>query len=127
VVEAGPFARAFLLLIVVPLTAAALVQALARRHRSGAVIKRTVLALMGPAMMATLFTVVASQASAVGDSARQLLVLLPICAGFLVRLIPRLVPRELGSIEPEEATSSSRRERGPAVASWWAPRPSARG
>jgi ACR3 family arsenite transporter len=72
VVEVGPFARAFLLLIVVPLTAAALVQALARRHRSGVV------------MMATLFTVVASQAGAVGGSMGQLLVLVPIYAGFLV-------------------------------------------
>lgn len=84
VVEIGPFARAFLLLIVVPLTAAALVQALARRHRSGVVIERTMLWLMVPLMMATLFTVVASQAGAVGDSLGQLLVLVPIYAGFLV-------------------------------------------
>ncbi|MBD8585282.1 arsenic resistance protein [Frigoribacterium sp. CFBP 13729] len=84
VVEVGPFARAFLLLIVVPLTAAALVQALARRHRSGVVIERTMLGLMVPLMMATLFTVVASQAGAVGDSLGQLLVLVPIYAGFLV-------------------------------------------
>jgi ACR3 family arsenite transporter len=84
VVEVGPFARAFLLLIVVPLTAAALVQALARRHRSGVIIERTMLGLMVPLMMATLFTVVASQAGAVGDSLGQLLVLIPIYAGFLV-------------------------------------------
>ena len=84
VVEVGPFARAFLLLIAVPLTAAALVQALARRHRSGVVIERTMLGVMVPLMMATLFTVVASQAGAVGDSLGQLLVLVPIYAGFLV-------------------------------------------
>jgi len=84
VVEVGPFARAFLLLIVAPLTAAALVQALARRHRSGVVIERTMLGLMVPLMMATLFTVVASQAGAVGDSLGQLLELVPIYAGFLV-------------------------------------------
>ncbi|KQR66006.1 arsenic resistance protein [Frigoribacterium sp. Leaf172] len=83
-VEVGPFARAFLLLIVIPLTAAALVQALARRHRSGVVIERTMLGLMVPLMMATLFTVVASQAGAVGDSMGRLLVLVPIYAGFLV-------------------------------------------
>jgi ACR3 family arsenite transporter len=83
-VEVGPFARAFLLLIVVPLTAAALVQVLARRHRSGVVIERTMLGLMVPLMMATLFTVVASQAGAVGDSLAQLLVLVPLYAGFLV-------------------------------------------
>jgi ACR3 family arsenite transporter len=84
VVEVGPFARAFLLLIVIPLAAATLVQALARRHRSGVVIERTMLSLTVPLMMATLFTVVASQARAVGDSAGQLLVLVPIYAAFLV-------------------------------------------
>jgi len=84
VVEVGPFARAFLLLIVVPLTAAALVQALARRHRSGVLIERTMLGLMVPLMMATLFTVVASQAGAVGDSLGQLLGLVPIYTAFLV-------------------------------------------
>ncbi|MBD8540201.1 arsenic resistance protein [Frigoribacterium sp. CFBP 8751] len=84
VVEVGPFARAFLLLIVVPLAAAGLVQALGRRHRAGALVERTMLGLMVPLMMATLFTVVASQAGAVGESLAQLLVLVPLYAGFLV-------------------------------------------
>jgi len=84
VVEVGPFARAFLLLIVVPLAAAGLVQALGRRHRAGALVERTMLGLMVPLMMATLFTVVASQAGAVGESLPQLIVLVPLYAGFLV-------------------------------------------
>ncbi|PPG55756.1 bile acid:sodium symporter [Rathayibacter sp. AY1C5] len=84
VVEVGPFARAFLLLIVVPLTAAALMQALGRRHRAGRVIESTMLGLMVPLMMGTLFVVVASQAGAVGAAAGQLVVLVPIYAGFLV-------------------------------------------
>ncbi|ROS53697.1 arsenic resistance protein [Frigoribacterium sp. PhB118] len=84
VVEVGPFARAFLLLIVVPLVGAALVQALGRRHRAGALVERTMLGLMVPLMTATLFTVVASQAGAVGESLAQLLVLVPLYAGFLV-------------------------------------------
>ncbi len=84
VVEVGPFARAFLLLIVVPLAAAGLVQALGRRHRAGALVERTMLGLMVPLMMATLFTVVASQAGAVGESLAQLIVLVPLYAGFLV-------------------------------------------
>ncbi|PPF18980.1 bile acid:sodium symporter [Rathayibacter sp. AY1A7] len=84
VVEIGPFARAFLLLIVVPLIAAALVQALGRRHWAGRVIESTMLGLMVPLMMGTLFVVVASQAGAVGAVAGQLLVLVPIYAGFLV-------------------------------------------
>ncbi|MCM6762500.1 bile acid:sodium symporter [Rathayibacter sp. ZW T2_19] len=87
VVEVGPFARAFLLLIVVPLTAAALVQALGRRHRAGRVVESTMLGLMVPLMMGTLFVVVASQAGAVGASAGQLLELVPIYAGFLVVMI----------------------------------------
>lgn len=42
------------------------------------------LGLMVPLMTATLFTVVASQAGAVGESLAQLLVLVPLYAGFLV-------------------------------------------
>lgn len=84
VVEVGPFARAFLLLIVVPLTAAALTQWLAKRYRAGRAIERSMLNLVVPLMVATLFTVVASQAGAVGAAALQLLVLVPIYAGFLI-------------------------------------------
>ena len=83
VVEVGPFLRALLLLIVVPLSAAGLVQALARRHVSGRIVESTMLGLMVPLMTATLFTVVASQAGAVGASAGRLLVLVPLYAGFL--------------------------------------------
>lgn len=87
VVEVGPFVRAFLLLIVVPLGAAALVQFLAKRHRSGQVIERSMLNLMVPLMMATLFTVVASQAGAVGAAGPQLLILVPIYVAFLVIMV----------------------------------------
>ncbi len=83
-VELGPFVRAFLLLIVLPLTAAAVTQRLAKRHRIGRGIERTMLALMVPLMVATLFTVVASQAGAVSTAALQLLVLVPLYAAFLV-------------------------------------------
>ncbi|WP_291046013.1 bile acid:sodium symporter [Herbiconiux sp.] len=96
VVEVGPFARAFLLLIVVPLTAAAATQWLARQHRFGRLIERSMLALMVPLMVATLFTVVASQAGAVAAVARQLLVLVPIYAAFLV--IMALVGRVAGKL-----------------------------
>lgn len=83
-VEVGPFARAFLLLIVLPLIAAAAIQWLGRRRRIGRLIERTMLGLMVPLMGATLFTVVASQAGAVGAAALQLLVLVPLYAAFLV-------------------------------------------
>lgn len=84
VVEVGPFARAFLLLIVLPLTAATLTQWLANRHRAGRVIEGTMLSLMVPLMIATLFTVVISQVGAVGTAALQLLILIPIYVMFLV-------------------------------------------
>lgn len=75
--------RAFLLLTVLTLTAAALTQWLAGRHRIGRGIERTMLALMG----ATLFTVMASQAGAVGAAALQLLVLVPLYTSFLVIMV----------------------------------------
>ncbi|MBJ7451241.1 MAG: arsenic resistance protein [Blastococcus sp.] len=84
VVEVGPFAEAFVVLIVVPLTAAAATQALAKRHRAGRGLETGMLAAMVPLMMATLLVVVASQAGAVRTEASQLLVLLPIYAAFLV-------------------------------------------
>ena len=64
VVDLAPFARAFLLLIV-----------------------RTMLNLMVPLMMATLFTVVASQAGAVGTAGPQLLMLVPIYVTFLAIMV----------------------------------------
>ncbi len=84
VVEAGPFAEAFLVLIVLPLTAAAATQALARRHRVGARLQALVQALMVPLMMTTLAVVVASQAQLASEAADQLLRVVPIFAGFLV-------------------------------------------
>lgn len=87
-VEIEPFVRALLLLIVLPLSAAIGVQLVARRHRSGRIVERTMLQLMVPLMMATLFTVVASQAGAVGASISQLLILVPIYATFLVIMFP---------------------------------------
>lgn len=83
VVEVEPFARAFVVLIVIPLAAAAGTQWLARRHPVGRMIERVMLSLMVPLMVATLATVVASQAGAVGAAALQLLMLVPIYVAFL--------------------------------------------
>lgn len=84
VVQVGPFARAFLLLIVLPLIAAAVTQALARRTRFGVRLQLVTLGAMVPLMMATLFAVVASQAAVVAAAGSRLLVLVPIYAGFLI-------------------------------------------
>ena len=63
VIDVAPFAEAFLLLIVVPLAAAAAVQALARRHGSGRAIEGAMAGAMVPLMMITLATVIGSQAA----------------------------------------------------------------
>lgn len=65
-IEIAPFLEAFLVLIVLPLLAAATVQWIARRHRFGRATEAVMQALMVPLMMATLAVVVGSQIAAVG-------------------------------------------------------------
>jgi len=84
VIDIGPFVEAFLLLIVLPLTAAALVQALARRHRIGKVIERVMAGAMVPLMMATLAVVIGSQIAAVGSEVAALARVVPIYVAFVV-------------------------------------------
>ncbi|MCQ4150484.1 MULTISPECIES: arsenic resistance protein [Rhodococcus] len=84
IIDIAPFVEAFLLLIVVPLTLAALTQALARRHHLGTQIMNTMAATMVPIMMATLAVVVASQIDAVRTEGSQLITVVPIFAAFLI-------------------------------------------
>ncbi|MEO7015434.1 MAG: bile acid:sodium symporter [Leifsonia sp.] len=86
-IEVGPFAEAFLFLIVIPLIAAALVQALARKHRAGVVVENVMQASMVPLMMVTLAVVIGSQISAVGSRIGQLLSVVPIYVAFLVIML----------------------------------------
>ncbi len=60
-VQPGPFVRAFVVLIALPLTAAVVTEVLARSFRGARVLRDTTGALMVPLMAATLLTVVASQ------------------------------------------------------------------
>lgn len=86
VVEIAPFVKAFFTLIVVPLVAAALVQALGRHHRTrpaGDTIERSMAAAMVPLMMATLAVVIGSQIAAVGTRALDLAPLVPLYAVFV--------------------------------------------
>lgn len=83
-IDVGPFVEAFLVLIVIPLIVAALVQALARKHRSGVVVENVMQGLMVPLMMVTLAVVIGSQISAVGSRIGQLLLVVPLYAAFLV-------------------------------------------
>lgn len=63
----GPFVRAFVVLIVVPLTLAVLTEILAAHRRVGVLITRGLTAAMVPLLAATLFVVAASQVPQVRD------------------------------------------------------------
>lgn len=88
VIDVGPFAEAFLLLIVLPLAAAAAVQALARHHQSGRIVEGVMAGAMVPLMMATLAVVVGSQIAGVGSEAATLVRVIPIYAAFVVVAVP---------------------------------------
>ncbi|WP_405374318.1 MULTISPECIES: arsenic resistance protein [unclassified Microbacterium] len=83
-IDAGPFVRAFVLLVVIPLAGAAIVQAVARRHPGGVVAENVMAGAMVPLMMATLAVVVGSQIAVVGAEAVALLRLVPLYAAFVV-------------------------------------------
>lgn len=84
VIDVGPFAEAFLLLIVIPLTAAAIVQAIAKRHRLGRLVEAPMAGAMVPLMMLTLATVVGSQISAVASQLGALVRVVPLFVAFVV-------------------------------------------
>ncbi|WP_298889980.1 arsenic resistance protein [uncultured Serinicoccus sp.] len=84
VVEVAPFVEAFLLLIVVPLAAAALVQSLSRRHRAGRLVEEAMAAAMVPLLMATLALVVGSQVARLGPQAAEIARVVPIYVAFVV-------------------------------------------
>ncbi len=86
-IEIGPFVEAFLKLIVAPLVAAAIVQALAVRHRAGRVVEAVMAGAMVPLMMLTLAVVIGSQIAAVGGQAIALLRVVPLYAVFLVVML----------------------------------------
>lgn len=86
-IELLPFLEAFLFLIVIPLSAAAVVQAIARRHRAGRAIERWFAGAMVPLMMATLAIVVGSQIGGVGSEALTLLRVVPLYVAFLVVML----------------------------------------
>lgn len=87
IIDIAPFAEAFLLLIVVPLGAAALVQVLARHHPIGTTIESAMAGLMVPLMMATLAVVVGSQIAAVGSQVASLMRVIPIFVVFVIAAV----------------------------------------
>jgi ACR3 family arsenite efflux pump ArsB len=86
-IEFEPFVEAFVLLIVLPLAAAALVQALARRSQGALAVEVWFAGAMVPLMMATLAVVIGSQIAAVGSQALTLLRVVPIYVAFLAVML----------------------------------------
>lgn len=87
-VEITPFVEAFVVLIVIPLTAAAAVQWAAARTAAARTVEGAVSAAMVPLMMATLFTVIASQIREVGEQLGSLVAVVPLYVAFLVVMVP---------------------------------------
>jgi ACR3 family arsenite efflux pump ArsB len=83
-IDVGPFIEAFVVLILIPLIAAAIVQVAARRHRAARVVGEVMESLMVPLMMLTLAVVIGSQISAVGEKLGQLARVIPLYVAFLI-------------------------------------------
>lgn len=84
IIDIAPFVEAFVVLIVIPLSLAAVTQKVARRHRVGARVMDAMASAMVPIMMATLLVVVASQIEEVRAHGTELLSAVPIFVAFLV-------------------------------------------
>ncbi|TCW19346.1 arsenic resistance protein [Dietzia cinnamea] len=99
-VDPGPFVEAFLLLIALPLAAAALTQRAAPGRAAGPVgaagpvaraagaVERGAVSAMVPLMVATLALVVASQIAAVSEQLGTLTLVVPVYAVFLAVIVP---------------------------------------
>ncbi|UYQ77265.1 arsenic resistance protein [Glutamicibacter sp. JL.03c] len=83
-IQIAPFIRAFILLIIIPLAAAALVQLLGRKTRAGQAIGETMGAAMVPLMMGTLAAVVGSQIPTVATQLASLARVVPLYLIFAV-------------------------------------------
>nr|WP_271396129.1 bile acid:sodium symporter [Neomicrococcus lactis] len=88
VIDPAPFVEALVVLILIPLAAAALTQALARKAVAGRIIMAIMQALMVPLMMATLAVVVGSQITGVGQELGSLLAVVPLYAAFMLVMVP---------------------------------------
>ncbi|WP_166784197.1 arsenic resistance protein [Cryobacterium gelidum] len=87
-VDLAPFVDAFLLLIALPLAAAALTQFAAAHIRAGRIVQDVLLGAMVPLMMLTLAVVVASQITGVGQKLPALLLAIPVYVLFAAVMVP---------------------------------------
>ncbi|MEX5235715.1 bile acid:sodium symporter [Kocuria arenosa] len=86
-VELGPFVEAFVLLILLPLAAAAAVQGTASCSAAARRLESATAAAMVPLMALTLFTVIASQVRGVGEQLADLAAVVPLYAAFLALMV----------------------------------------
>ena len=86
-VEFEPFVEAFVLMIALPLTAAAFTQFAAARLRIAGKVRATVMGLMVPLMVVTLATVVASQIARVSERLGSLLLVVPVFVLFAAIMV----------------------------------------
>ncbi|MBD7993934.1 arsenic resistance protein [Arthrobacter sp. Sa2CUA1] len=87
-IEPGPFIEALVVLIIIPLMAAALTQWWARRALAARHLMDLMQNLMVPLMMLTLAVVIGSQIVGVGQELRSLLAVVPIYVAFLIIMVP---------------------------------------
>ena len=87
-IEPGPFLEALVVLIIIPLMAAALTQRWARRALAARHLMDLMQNLMVPLMMLTLAVVIGSQVVGVGQELRSLLAVIPIYVAFLIIMVP---------------------------------------
>ncbi|WP_110589574.1 arsenic resistance protein [Microbacterium suaedae] len=87
-IEPEPFLRALLLLVVLPLAAAALTQLAAARSRPGRIVRETATTAMVPLMMLTLALVVASQIHGIGSHLGALSLAILVHVLFAVAMVP---------------------------------------
>ncbi|MHA7241433.1 bile acid:sodium symporter [Arthrobacter sp. TMS1-12-1] len=87
-IEPGPFVEALVVLIIIPLVAAALTQRWARRAQAARHTTLLMQNLMVPLMMLTLAIVIGSQIVDVGHELRSLLAVIPIYVAFLIIMVP---------------------------------------
>ena len=87
-IEPGPFIEALVVLIIIPLMAAALTQRWAPRALAARHLMDLMQNLMVPLMMLTLAVVIGSQVVGVGQGLRSLLAVVPIYVAFLIIMVP---------------------------------------
>lgn len=102
IVEPGPFVRAFVVLIAIPLSLAVLTQVAARRHPVAGQVTHLMTSLMVALLTATLFLVVASQLPLVRDSLDDVARVIPVYALFAVimAVLGRVAARGFGLDAP---------------------------